>query len=129
MVDSHIKSIRPVLLENTPLIPVLDELVLDYLRLLYVGQYKRGNLKDLPYRGTHTLMLKIHVQYFYYRLYGFFHEGEVDVIRDGSRYIFKFTNAGEDYELTQGRLYSTDMSFIIHETDRCNVVLLPHKFE
>ena len=90
---------------------VLVDLILDYLQLLYDGQYKWSDLKSIP-DGTYTFMLNIKIVLDWSNSNAnFSHKGDVNVIYDEtvSRFMFKF-NIGEFYyELVKGTIYDDRM--------------------
>ena len=141
MVDSEIDLIRPIISDNTPLIPELNDVILYYVRLLYNGQYKRGELRHIPINTTFIFMLNITI--ISARESVISYEGDVDVVRTkgalNCRFNFKFTNNGIHYEMIDGDLWngvvcdSIMFSYGLSSQDDTmflpRVTLRPHKFE
>ena len=124
MVDSEIDLIRPFLREISPLLRDLDEIILDYVRLLLVGQYKRGDFRNIS-NGTYTFMVNMKIKILAepepglgVKIVNLSYEGEIDVTRDDNWLIFKFSIKGVGFELINGILYN--------DIFRYNGVLCPY---
>ena len=104
---SHIDSqIVRSLLKNSTLPSNLDEIILYYLQLLYDGQYKWYDLRDISV-GTHTFALNMEVKFYESGVKKFSYVGDVDVLYTGE-FKFKFIANGTHYEFTEGWLYNNN---------------------
>ena len=101
--DYQIDLIRPVLFENSPCPPELNELILKFVRRIYDGRYKRGDLRTLP-AGTYTCILRIEIKLHRVGKEDIYHEGDVDVTRVGNVFNAKFIVDGIQYEIVNSRL-------------------------
>ena len=129
-IDYQITRARPLLREFSPLINDCDELVLEFLRLMYEGQLTRGNLPDIPI-GTNIFTLNMSIIMDCDSiLKSFKYEGEVDVISTKDGYIFKFMLDGTYYELFEGKIFDDIIDFEMTPVSYwARIDLLPHKFE
>ena len=121
--DAHILSILPALSEISPCPREIDEIILYYLRWLLIEQYKWRDLKNIPH-GIHTCMLCMIISTPKNMISC---EGEVDVIRYGSRYIFKFMMNGANHILTNGLLKANCMTF--NTIPAVTITFVSHRFE
>ena len=144
-INTQIDLIRPHLREISPLLRDLDEIILNYVRLLYKGQYEWGNLNDIPNNVTCTFMLKMTVKserhgfIFPYNIYhprnseqlqvNFSHKGNVDVIRMDDKFNFKFTVDETRHEYSDGLRYGNSIDTLVFNGPRLMITLLPYKFE
>ena len=92
------------LLQDTPLIRDIIEIILDFVKLMHDGQYKHRDLMGLL-DGTYTFMLNMNV--FTYSKEHFYHEGEVDVVQSGRWFEFKFTSFGTSHTFKEGEYHVT----------------------
>ena len=141
-----IDSLVSLLLEIFELLIVFVDLILNYVRGLFDGQYTREDMEDLP-AGTYTFMLNMtikslrigceyrfpyNIHYMFFRdpdLLDYAYEGKVRVICTEyprkSRFNFKFTMNGTDYELYNGLFYGDSVNILMFNDKSLIVTLLP----
>ena len=121
--NSQVEKFRPFL-ENIQLPLAIIDLVLEYVQLLSEGQYKWGDLLDIPVDNlTYTFMLKMRIETFDSETAMSVYEGEVDVVRI-NMLRFKFTVSGTHYVVCQDWLLNDDMMFKICHQPRGSRIIL-----
>ena len=104
-IDARIAWIRPILNEFSELDIKDNARILYYLRLLYQGQYIRGDLMYIPTAVSSAFMFNMHICFMYLesreeKTYS----GEVSVIQRGKWFKFNFIMDGVQYEFVQSEL-------------------------
>ena len=128
--NSQIARIRPLLIENTPLIPVLDELILEYLRSIYEHYEEFLSIPIDSIVHTYVMNLKTIQCIVVNDLSStntFFYEGEINMIRI-STVEFKII-------IMQGTRYVAANCFLAYDDTLSGVLnrrlstIIPLKFE
>ena len=128
--DSHVALVRSLLVDNSPLLPELVEIILKFMKRLYEGQHII--LRDIQYVKVKMCMLRMEIDI---SLAGtFFYTGKVYVFRCGRDiFNFKFTINETTYILKQGMLRGNKIKFELGYSipitrTFTTITLLPYKF-
>ena len=109
--DHQVERIRPPFEKISPLPQELNELIFNFLQLMYEGQYTRNDLINIPNGIPHTLMLNMKINIL--DLNKFVYRGKVDVKYTNMQFNIKFTMAETQYELCRGVLYEHGIPHIV----------------
>ena len=126
-INSDIKWFR----EYSQSIPELDDIICDYLLLLYKGQYYyREDLATLPRGVTRTFMLHMEIRYIFSchdmnLYYNVEDECAVKVSNNIHGFKFEFTRDGRIEIFFDGREYPDLIRFSYDNMTQVNVKILP----
>ena len=114
--NAEIAKLQSDFVQFSPLLPELNDIVIEFVRLLYEGRYTRKDILDIPFNVTCTFILNVDITILRSRTFmtKFTYKGEVDVIRSNFGYNFAINGTnGIIYNVSGRRLYFAYMLYLI----------------